>query len=178
MAVTQTLHRGIANIKMNTGEIVTKVSKSLSQNNETSMFVTYFMLILNIRTGEMQYTNAGHNPPFILRDGGAVAKISKRHGPPMGVADLDYGLDVMTLNPGDTLALYTDGVTEAMNINNNEFGENRLLSVLTDCAADPSPRNITDSILLAVSKFTAGQEQSDDITILALQFARNGQAAG
>ena len=174
MAVTQTLHRGIANIKMNTGEIVTKVSKSLSQNNETSMFVTYFMLILNVRTGEIQYTNAGHNPPFILRNGDGITKITQRHGPPVGVAELDYGLDTMLLNPGDTLVLYTDGVTEAMNVDNHEFGENRLLGVLADSAANPAPKNITNNILCAVSKFTAGQEQSDDITILALRFAPNG----
>ena len=177
MAVTQTLHRGIANIKMNSGEIVTKVSKSLSHNNETSMFVTYFMLILNIRTGEIQYTNAGHNPPFILREGNGITKISSRHGPPVGVAELDYGLDSEILNPGDVLVLYTDGVTEAMNINNHEFGENRLLGVMTDCSANPSPVNITKTILAAVSKFTAGQEQSDDITILALRFAPDGRAA-
>lgn len=176
MAVTQTLHRGIANIKMNTGETVTKVSKSLSQNNETSMFVTYFMLILNIRTGEMQYTNAGHNPPFILRSGDGITKVSQRHGPPVGVAELDYGLDTLTLNPGDTLVLYTDGVTEAMNVDNHEFGENRLLGILADSAANPTPKNITNNILCAVSKFTAGQEQSDDITILALRFAPNGLA--
>ena len=178
MAVTQTLHRGIANIKMNTGEIVSKVSRSLSHNNETSMFVTYFMLILNVRTGEMQYTNAGHNPPFILRNGDGITKISSRHGPPAGVAELDYGLDTMLLNPGDTLVLYTDGVTEAMNVNNHEFGENRLLGVLADCAANPSPKNITNNVLVAVSKFTAGQEQSDDITILALQFSPGGLVNG
>lgn len=178
MAVTQTLHRGIANIKMNTGEIVSKVSRSLSHNNETSMFVTYFMLILNVRTGEMQYTNAGHNPPFILRNGDGITKISSRHGPPAGVAELDYGLDTMLLNPGDTLVLYTDGVTEAMNVNNHEFGENRLLGVLADCAANPSPKNITNNVLVAVSKFTAGQEQSDDITILALQFSPGVRANG
>ena len=178
MAVTQTLHRGIANIKMNTGETVTKVSKSLSQNNETSMFVTYFMLILNVRTGEMQYTNAGHNPPFILRNGDGITKVSQRHGPPAGVAELDYGMDTMTLNPGDTLVLYTDGVTEAMNVDNHEFGENRLLGVLADSAANPAPKNITNNILFAVSKFTAGQEQSDDITILALRFAPNGLVNG
>jgi len=178
MAVTQTLHRGIANIKMNTGEIVTKVSKSLSQNNETSMFVTYFMLILNVRTGEMQYTNAGHNPPFILRNGDGITKITQRHGPPAGVAELDYGMDSMTLNPGDTLVLYTDGVTEAMNVDNHEFGENRLLGILADSAANPAPKNITKNILFAVSKFTAGQEQSDDITILALRFAPNGLIKG
>ncbi len=173
MAVTQTLHRGIANIKMNTGEIVSKVSKSLTRNNETSMFVTYFLLILNIRTGEMKYTNAGHNPPFILKNGGGITKISQRHGPPVGVVELDYSLDSMTMNPGDTLVLYTDGVTEAMDINNQEFGENRLLKILADCADNPTPDNITNSILLTVSKFTAGQEQSDDITILALQLAPN-----
>ncbi|MHB9139384.1 MAG: SpoIIE family protein phosphatase [Victivallaceae bacterium] len=170
MAVTQTLHRGVANAGMDTGEIVTKVSKSLSQNNETSMFVTYFMIILNIRTGEMQYTNAGHNPPFILRDGAGITKISNRHGPPVGVAELDYGMDMTSLNHGDTLVLYTDGVTEAMDINNHEFGESRLLEILNDCKANPDPKNITKTVLYAVSKFTAGQEQSDDITILALRF--------
>lgn len=170
MAVTQTLHRGIANIGMSTGEIVTKVSKSLSQNNETSMFVTYFMIILNIRTGEMQYTNAGHNPPFILRKDSEISKMSNRHGPPVGVIEMDYGMDTISLNHGDTLVLYTDGVTEAMDVNNHEFGESRLLGILADCQTDPSPKNITNSLLGAVSQFTDGQEQSDDITILALRF--------
>lgn len=168
MAVTQTLHRGIALSGMNSSEIVNKVNNSLTHNNDTSMFVTYFLSILNVNTGELQYTNAGHNPPYIIRTSGQLEKIADRHGPPVGVTEIDYGWSVVKLEQGDTLVLYTDGVTEAMSITNEEFGDKRLLEVLELCSTEPEPAIITAAITQSLAKFTVGQEQSDDITVLAL----------
>jgi sigma-B regulation protein RsbU (phosphoserine phosphatase) len=170
MAVTQTLHRGIALSGMNSSEIVNKVNNSLTHNNDTSMFVTYFLSILNVNTGELQYTNAGHNPPYIIRTSGQLEKIADRHGPPVGVTEIDYGWSTVKLGPGDTLVLYTDGVTEAMSISNEEFGDHRLLEVLEQCSTEPEPAIITAAITQSITKFTVGQEQSDDITVLALYY--------
>ena len=174
MAVTQTLHRGIANIKMNTGEIVTNVSRSLSQNNETSMFVTYFMLILNIRTGEMQYTNAGHNPPFIISDGNVI-KLEMTEGIILGcMDDFDFSSKKVHLNIGDKLYLYTDGVTEAFDLKSELFGEPRLLSFLTSKGSGSVVDLVKDSFA-EVAEYSKGAPQSDDITLLAICYNGNGK---
>ncbi len=170
MAVTQTLHRGIALSGMTSAQIVNKVNHSLTQNNDTSMFVTYFLAILNIKSGELQYTNAGHNPPYIIRTDGTLEKITERHGPPVGVTEIDYAMASIVLAHGETLVMYTDGITEAMNINNEEFGDSRLIQALKVCASEPEPKLINTTIINHVTQFTSGQEQSDDITVLALSF--------
>ena len=89
-----------------------------------SMFVTYFAGILNIHTGELQFTNAGHNPPFIVSPERDMREMRDLHGIPLGVMDLEpYKSGTTTIQPGDSIVMYTDGVTEAMNLDHNEFGE-------------------------------------------------------
>lgn len=91
---------------------MSRINELLSRNNETMMFVTYFLGILDVRTGEVRYTNAGHNPPCIRRAGGALELLSTRHGPALGVVPgTVYGSGSVQLGDGDTFVLYTDGVT-------------------------------------------------------------------
>ncbi len=170
MAVTQTLLKATASIKLTPGEILTSMNHSLSQDNEMCMFVTYFLAIFNIKTGELTYSNAGHNPPFILKGSGGINKISQIHGIPLGVMeDIEYGSTTLTLNPGDGFISYTDGVTEAMNRKSEEFTEERLVEVLENLP-DSDSKQIVQNVLGSVRVFTDGHEQSDDITILAIRY--------
>lgn len=171
MAVTQTLSRAKADKDLSAGEIVTSINKDLCRDNEMSMFVTYFLCILNIETGEMEYCNAGHNPPFIVEASGDLKKLDAKHGMPLGVFDVnDYSSDKIFLKRGDCIVLYTDGVTEAMDIDNNEFGESRLVKILESKKPVKDAESVTKAILSEVKDFAGGAEQSDDITILSLTF--------
>lgn len=170
MAITQTLQRTIARLGKTPGEIVTRLSRALHQNNETYMFVTYFLGILNLKTGRLHFTNAGHNPPFMLKNDGSLVKIDTLHGPPIAISDHEYGCKTMELEPGTMFFMYTDGVTEAMDCDNNEFSETRLKDVLEKNIYIDSPGKTVSAVQGAVKEFTAGYEQSDDITMLALSY--------
>lgn len=170
MAITQTLQRSIAELGMTPGEIVTKLSKVLHQNNETYMFVTYFFCILNFETGDLHFSNAGHNPPYILKSDGSFEQIETLHGPPIAISDNDYESATIRLEKNSMLFLYTDGVTEAMDMNNNQFSDGRLAEILKDNIHIDAPDKTIDAVNRAVKKFAAGNEQSDDITMLALSF--------
>lgn len=170
MAVTQTLLKATATDKLNPGQIVTAMNNSLSEDNEMCMFVTYFLGILNIKTGELKYCNAGHNPPFILKASGSISKISNIHGIPMGVMENnEYGFSTLIIHAGDGFISYTDGVTEAMNKKNEEYTEDRLVEVLDRMSGSDS-KQIVQNVMGSVKVFTDGYEQSDDITILALRY--------
>lgn len=95
-----------------TASILTHVNAELSHDNQSCMFVTIFLGILNIRTGELIYTNAGHNPPYVKRKDGSLQRLDTRHGPVIGaMTGMVYEEQDDTLDPGDLLVLYTDGVT-------------------------------------------------------------------
>ncbi|MDR0932693.1 MAG: SpoIIE family protein phosphatase [Victivallales bacterium] len=170
MAVTQTLQRSEAEKLHDPGELVTRINELLSRNNETLMFVTYFLGILDIATGEVRYTNAGHNPPYIRRkETGAIELLTTRHGPALGtVPDATYGTGSIKLNSGDTIILYTDGITEAENPAHELFGADALLRVLSFCSHATAVQ-LGEAILQAVDRFASGAEQSDDITMLILR---------
>jgi sigma-B regulation protein RsbU (phosphoserine phosphatase) len=171
MAVTQTLSRAKTDKDLSAGEIVTSINKDLCRDNEMSMFVTYFLCLLNIETGELEYCNAGHNPPFIVGRDKELKKLDTKHGMPLGVFDInDYSSDKIKLDHGDCIVLYTDGVTEAMDVDNNEFGEDRLVKILDSEKPVKNAESVTKTILKEVKVFTEGAEQSDDITILSLTF--------
>lgn len=170
MAVTQTLLKANANKDFHPGEIITAMNVPLAQDNEMSMFVTYFLAIIDLRNGVIEYSNAGHNPPFILKHDRNVEKLSTLHGMPLGVIeDVTYENSRLTLKPGDAIVLYTDGVTEAMNRDNHEFGEPALMKILQDNVDAPA-RQVIEHIMGGVKVHTGGHEQSDDITILALRY--------
>jgi len=134
------------------------------------MFVTIFYGILNTRTGDVQFSYGAHNPPFIKRKEGEVERISQDSGFLLGMMDdMEYDVHKVTLRPGDTILLYTDGVTEAMNGNADLFEESRLVDALKRSNGAPLPemlKGIQEDLL----RFTAGTTQSDDITMLALQY--------
>ena len=170
MAVSKTLFRARAMDDRSPASIMTRVNNELSLNNPSCMFVTVFLAILNIKTGELRFTNAGHNPPLLKNAAGEVSVINQLHGPIAGaVEELAYSEDRLMLGQGDLLLAFTDGVTEAMNTENELYSDARLESWFGDSAKD-SAQDWVSSLIESVSKFADGAEQSDDITILALRY--------
>ncbi len=166
MAVTQTMIKTAASGDRSPASIMTRVNDALSEDNPASMFVTLFLAIVDIRTGRFRYCNAGHNPPYIVHPDGHLTCLNQRHGVVMGaMPGLAYQEDETSLEKEDSLFIFTDGVTEAMDPEGQLFEEARLESFLAD--ADLSTAQaLTGSALQSVEKFAAEAEQSDDITIL------------
>jgi sigma-B regulation protein RsbU (phosphoserine phosphatase) len=134
------------------------------------MFVTVFLGIINVKSGEFVYTNAGHNPPYIRRRDGSLQKVDAFHGPVVGaMPGLPYQQDRDVLHPGDVILVYTDGVTEAFNEEEKLFSEDRLEARLSSKSFD-SAESIVSGTIDEVNRFTGEAEQSDDITLLAVQY--------
>jgi sigma-B regulation protein RsbU (phosphoserine phosphatase) len=170
MAVSKTMIKACAMEDVSTASILTNVNAELSVDNEQGMFVTIFLAILNIRTGEVTYTNAGHNPPFLRRKNGVVERIDERHGPIVAaMPGLVYREAMLQLNTGDALLLYTDGVSEEISVGGELYGEERMIEVLANS-------NVTDAVgivnetVRAVTEFKGAKQQEDDITVLTLTY--------
>jgi sigma-B regulation protein RsbU (phosphoserine phosphatase) len=138
--------------------------------------VTAFHGVLDLTTGLLRYCNAGHNPPYLLRaphdDQSGGREALKATGLPFGIdANLPYRVAETRLKPGDTLFLFSDGITEAFNPAYEEFGAARLEAAL-EAARGKDAAGVVADILAATADFAAGAEQSDDITALALVFRR------
>ena len=170
MAVTKTLVKTNANYSTLPGQILTQVNNSLCEDNETSMFVTYFLCVLNTSTGEISYSNAGHNPPLLIRPDGDLKRLSELHGPVLGAVEgHEYGQSSEILQEQTQIVLYTDGVTEAMDEQNNQYSDERLHDIMHSNGSHNSKKSV-ESIINDVEKFRGVAEQSDDITILSLVY--------
>jgi sigma-B regulation protein RsbU (phosphoserine phosphatase) len=170
MAVTKTLLKVVSERGLDPGDILTRVNADLSSENESCMFVTLFLAVMDIETGETRYANAGHNPPLFLPCGGGPEWIPPFGEPVAGIMEeMRYSTKTMTLKPGDLLFIYTDGVTEAMNPDGELFGEDRLMGLLA-AEKEPFAPKLVKDVGEAIRVFARGAEQSDDITMLAMQF--------
>jgi sigma-B regulation protein RsbU (phosphoserine phosphatase) len=173
MAITKTLIKAKTSWDADPGRIVTKVNNDLSQGNDACMFVTIFCGMLNTKTGEVFYTNAGHNPPFLLQQGRGVTSIEGGRNVVAGVLDSSvYETERLVLQPGDALFMYTDGVTEAMDERQELFSEERLRSGIIGLQGR-SAQEMINGIKEQVISFAHGLPQSDDITMMIIQFNGN-----
>lgn len=170
MAVSRTLLRATGMRGVPSDECLTSVNKMLCNESVDSMFVTMFYGIYNIKTGVMEYTNAGHNPPYIIR-----AATGKAEALPFSqdiVAgmfdDIVFTTQKLQLEQGDSLVMFTDGVTEAFNTNGEQFDESGLEKSLEGMANEKA-EDVTRKILNDVNKFAGEEPQSDDITIMTLR---------
>jgi sigma-B regulation protein RsbU (phosphoserine phosphatase) len=175
MAVTKTLIKARSSREPSTGRLVTYVNAELARDNAKCMFVTLFVGRLDVTTGDLVYTNAGHEPPYVREAGGSLRRLEERHGPLAGVAPgIVYDETRCRLGPGDLLVVYTDGVTEATSADGGFFTEERVTEIVrTDGLA--SPEAVVDRILAAVDAFAGTGEPADDITVLALQVPLAGR---
>lgn len=170
MAVTQTLIKATAGEDYSPASIVTRVNDEISQDNPSCMFITLFLGILHIRSGEFRYTNAGHPYPYLKRASGDVETIKPVHGPVVGAMEgMAYREDSVQLSKDDQLLIFTDGVTEAMDVEDQLYGEDRVIEYLQ--AVEGSALDVlVVGTLDSVETFAGEAEQADDITILALEF--------
>ncbi len=170
MAVTKTLIKSRASNDYSPASILTHVNNEISRSNDASMFVTIFLGILNLNSGELLYSNAGHNPPYIRRAHGELIRLDQRHGPVIGaVEDMVYGQDEAILTGGDLFFAYTDGVTEAMNEEQRLYDERRLAELLCSCDSNAAEA-VVRATLEGIRSFQGSAAQADDITILATTY--------
>lgn len=157
-------------------QILTYVNNVLAADNENCMFVTVFCAILNVSTGEVRFANAGHNPPLIINSDG-ISYMTLKAGFVLGpIPDSEYVKEQIILQPGDTIFLYTDGVTEAKNPAAELYGEARLLSSLQNSPKE-SLTEMIHHIRTEVREHANGAAQSDDVTMVALRYRGLGKNA-
>ncbi|TWI05955.1 sigma-B regulation protein RsbU (phosphoserine phosphatase) [Luteimonas cucumeris] len=150
-------------------EALREAAARLAGNNDTCMFATVLCGVVDLASGELILASAGHEPPLLRRADGDTAFLALEPGPPLGFeADVRYDSWQGRLRPGDALVAYTDGITEAFDVDLQAFGSERLLQVAGD-AADPA--TLCARIVAAAHAFAGGAPQSDDLTVLALSFA-------
>jgi len=172
MAVSKTLLKATALKGIPADNILTEVNNVLVEDSPSNMFVTVFYGVLDTRNGAFEYSNAGHNIPYLISSSGEVKLLEDVGGLILGVMkDVEYQSNVIMIKPGDRIFLYTDGVTEAMNKSNEEFTENRLLECLSGNLTT-TPKELVHHVINEVNSFSNGKEQSDDITCLALKYLK------
>ena len=168
MMSSRTLLKGAAIGNHEPGDVLREVNNLLVEDNETMMFVTLFYALYDPHSGLLTYANGGHNAPLIRHADGSSTLLPLTGGIALGVIDgIEYEQAKVRLERGETLILYTDGVTEAMNEAEEEFGLDRLAAVLTSHPSN-DPEEVNGAIFEAVRAFAGDAPQSDDITCLTL----------
>lgn len=173
MTITRTLLKATAQFITEPTRCLTQLNDLLAAENEQMMFVTLFYGVLHLDSGQVQYVNAGHNPPWLLRAAGQVEPLARTGGMAVAVSeDFPYRSASVQLQPGDQLFLYTDGVTEAFDPDGQEYGDARLQQALTRQAQGglPGPQALVEAVLADVHAFERGAPQADDITCMALRY--------
>jgi serine phosphatase RsbU (regulator of sigma subunit) len=169
MMMFHTVVKAVATAGLEVDQALSRANRLLGEDNDACMFVTAFYGVLDLRTGAVTYVNAGHNAPFRLSAGQRVDRLPG-HGVAVAMVEsLSYRAETVTLDPGDTLFLFTDGITEAFSVDDELFGEERLGLLLAGLCGSP-PQTLVDEVTAAVDRFAAGREQSDDLSCLALTY--------
>lgn len=171
MSLCITLLRGLARDCREPEKVVESANQTLSRQNSQDMFVSLFFGIYDIRDGSLSFCLAGHPPPIIIRAADRTCHLCKTDSPDLVTGlmeDISYQSHSARLEPGDTLFLYTDGISEAADNDGNFFGEDGMIRTLEQCHGQDAEK-MANAILAAVDKFTNGAEPNDDRTILVLQ---------
>ena len=170
MMTAKTIIKDLAESGMAVNDIFTKANEKLCENNESGMFVTAWMGILDLTTGNLQFANAGHNPPVLKRRDGSFEYLKTRAGFVLaGMEGVRYRVGELTLYPGDRLFLYTDGVPEATNADNKLYGEDRLLSFMNQNATIEATAFLP-ALKANIDEFVGEAPQFDDITMLMFDY--------
>ena len=170
MMTAKTIIKDLAESGMAVNDIFTKANEKLCENNESGMFVTAWMGILDLTTGNLQFANAGHNPPVLKRRDGQFEYLKTRAGFVLaGMEGMRYRVGELTLYPGDRLFLYTDGVPEATNADNKLYGEDRLLSFMNQNATVEATAFLP-ALKANIDEFVGEAPQFDDITMLMFDY--------
>ena len=161
--------RGLAESGHSLEEVFTLGNKALCRDNDAGLFITAWQGSLNLKTGLLTFVNAGHEPPMIRRADGTVEMLKMEPGFVLAAIDtVCYAPETLQLNPGDSLLLYTDGVTDAAGPGETMYTRGRLLETLRDCPSEPG--DICRRIQESLETFSQGEAQFDDITLLSLRY--------
>ena len=167
MAVIHTMFRMATAHENNPSKIMQTINETACEGNESNMFVTMFIGVLDLPTGHLRYCNAGHDRPVVV--GGEI--LAEKANIPVGLfADYKYVMEETTLADGAMLFLYTDGLTEAKNLERQQFGLPRVMAMLTDCPQNAA--QLVERMKQEVQSFCRGAEQSDDLTLLAIRYEK------
>ena len=169
MAVARSTFRMLSEHESSPDRIVIQMNDTMARDNDYNMFITLFVGVLDLPTGRLRYTNAGHKAPVLVDN---QNRLQKRMLPvdsnlPIGTfPDWKYSLQETIISSGTTLFLYTDGLTEAEDAEHNQFGQQRMMDTIHDATAEP----LIKCMEAAVKQFVGETEQSDDLTMMALQY--------
>lgn len=168
MMRAKTLMKNLAESGRSIDEVFTQANRALYENNEADMFVTAWMGMLDLKTGMLQYVNAGHNPPVIIKSDGSCEYLRTRPNFVLaGMESTCYKKRELQLFAGDAIFLYTDGVTEATDKNGDLYGEKRLVTALSSC--ERRPQKVCKAVHADIDGFVGDAEQFDDITMLCIR---------
>ena len=174
MAGAHSLFRAFSTHENDPAHIMHRINESACQGNDTNMFVTLFIGVLDLPTGHLHYCDAGHDAPIHLQSDNlqfTISPLDCNPHLPIGIFDdIRYNTQETVLSDGSTLFLYTDGLTEAMNVERKQFGLQRIKDVLHSCAERQlSPKDILEAMTKELHRFVKNAEQSDDLTMLAIR---------
>lgn len=180
MAVSKVLCKSAAlRRRDDVAAIIREADSEISRDNSEALFVSAWAGLLDLRTGELQHCNAGHEPAWLVGPGSTPARLLQEEGgPPLCVVDtFPYAAAVYRMRPGETICLVTDGVTEAQNAADSLYGRQRLADMLSRIGGSQNVKEVGEAIRSDVARFTAGTPASDDLTILVVRW-QGGDAAG
>lgn len=167
MAITQALFRNIASRENNPAQIMKRLNETACRNNKTNIFVTLFIGVLDLPTGHLRYCNAGHEKPILVDQ---LSLLEVKPNLPIGLfEDFNYEMQTTTLKPGSALFLYTDGLTEARNVQGKLFGRERVMQMIAE-SGSTDPKQLIETAIAEVKRFSENTEQSDDLTLLAFSY--------
>jgi sigma-B regulation protein RsbU (phosphoserine phosphatase) len=170
MAVSRTLIRATGLKGMSPGECLHNVNNLLCNESVSSMFVTVFYGILNMKSGNLDYANAGHNPPYLFKNDGTIQKVKSAGNTVLGCfEDLPFTTMSVRFEPNEGIVLFTDGVTEAFDRDENIYGDERLENLIS-ALHNASANLVVNTVIEDVNLFAQGVAQADDITLLSLKY--------
>lgn len=170
MAITRSALRFVGGVGISLSDMAYKINRNITASNESGMFVTLLLARIDMKTRMMDYCNAGHNPPVIIPRNGAPYFLPLISNLVVGIVDdFQYEPQSRQMQEGDTIVLYTDGVTEAEAPNKDQYGEKRLMEWARTITPEMSAQEATDSLMADIRHFTRGNEQNDDITIVVIR---------
>ncbi len=168
MSVTHSMFRSFGSHESHPARIMQKINQAVCHGNDSSMFVTFFIGVLDLPTGRLYYCNAGHDTPLLID--AKANNLDVKSNIPLGVdVDWFYEGQQTVLKPGETLLLYTDGLTEAMDVKHKQFGLQRVKDTIAQHISD-APQQLLNALHAACDEFVSGAEQSDDLTMLGVKF--------
>jgi sigma-B regulation protein RsbU (phosphoserine phosphatase) len=143
------------------------INQPFAEDNDQMMFCTFFLGVLDLKTGELSYTNAGHEPPLLIND--KVTLLDVTRNLPLGImADQAYNTQHIMMDKDTTLFIYTDGLTDATNIDNQRFGKERMIKVL-DQLKGSNTETLVKGMMRSIDEFVGEADQADDLTMLAIR---------